>query len=63
MTYDLCRGGHMVAEYPLLHTPSPWGPSAHLYWGGVAYKSEETPPPPPCMRGWEPMVEQLGTHG
>ena len=22
MTYDLCHGGHMVAEYPLLHTPS-----------------------------------------
>ena len=21
MTYDLCHGGHMVAEYPLLHTP------------------------------------------
>ena len=20
MTYDLCHGGHMVAEYPLLHT-------------------------------------------
>ena len=29
MTYDLCHGGHMVAEYPLLHTPNylkgkPW---------------------------------------
>ena len=23
MTYDLCHGGHMVAEYPLLHTPPP----------------------------------------
>ena len=23
MTYDLCHGGHMVAEYPLLHTPHP----------------------------------------
>ena len=23
MTYDLCHGGHMVAEYPLLHTPNP----------------------------------------
>ena len=23
MTYDLCHGGHMVAEYPLLHTPDP----------------------------------------
>ena len=22
MTYDLCHGGHMVAEYPLLHTPT-----------------------------------------
>ena len=22
MTYDLCHGGHMVAEYPLLHTPA-----------------------------------------
>ena len=21
MTYDLCHGGHMVAEYPLLLTP------------------------------------------
>ena len=21
MTYDVCHGGHMVAEYPLLHTP------------------------------------------
>jgi hypothetical protein len=21
MTYDLCHGGHMVAEYPLLHDP------------------------------------------
>ena len=28
MTYDLCHGGHMVAEYPLLHTlqsPPPLG--------------------------------------
>ena len=22
MTYDLCHGGHMVVEYPLLHTPA-----------------------------------------
>ena len=27
MTYDLCHGGHMVAEYPLLHTPLGSGPS------------------------------------
>ena len=27
MTYDLCHGGHMVAEYPLLHTV-PTSPSA-----------------------------------
>ena len=27
MTYDLCHGGHMVAEYPLLHTPSPFARS------------------------------------
>ena len=26
MTYDLCHGGHMVAEYPLLHTPCPSPP-------------------------------------
>ena len=23
MTYDLCHGGHMVAEYLLLHTRAP----------------------------------------
>ena len=28
--------------------PPPWGPSAHFYWGGVAYKSEETSPPCSC---------------
>ena len=26
MTYDLCHGGHMVAEYPLLHTPPQGSP-------------------------------------
>ena len=25
----------------------PWGPSAHFYGGGVAYRSEETSPPCP----------------
>ena len=24
MTYDLCHGGHMVAEYPLLHSSCRW---------------------------------------
>ena len=40
MTYDLCHGGHMVAEYPLLHTPSP-------------YKLVTRPPPfmPPPLDG------------
>ena len=31
MTYDLCHGGHMVAEYPLLHTP-PDHPAAIDLW-------------------------------
>ena len=30
MTYDLCHGGHMVAEYPLLHTPRRQGLCSHL---------------------------------
>ena len=28
MTYDLCHGGHMVAEYPLLHTPATENPAS-----------------------------------
>ena len=39
MTYDLCHGGHMVAEYPLLHTPG----------GAVTWpKKHRKYPLPPC---------------
>ena len=37
MTYDLCHGGHMVAEYPLLHTPH----STHL---SRFYSTPQRPP-------------------
>ena len=39
MTYDLCHGGHMVAEYPLLHTPFVIPPPAipHSYGGGGSH--------------------------
>ena len=30
MTYDLCHGGHMVAEYPLLHTPKTRRPTSPI---------------------------------
>ena len=45
MTYDLCHGGHMVAEYPLLHTPGAFGP---LLPGGVSRTKARRRPPPWC---------------
>ena len=38
MTYDLCHGGHMVAEYPLLHTP---GPSKATFGSGLCCQSSK----------------------
>ena len=46
MTYDLCHGGHMVAEYPLLHTPHPWL-DAPLTPGQTPPPDPQLDPPPP----------------
>ena len=51
MTYDLCHGGHMVAEYPLLHTPCQYPPplSKEEAWPPLQMdpplSKEETCPP------------------